>query len=62
MKLSEAKLLHSGDEVVVKADKETNTPSWIGRVVEVEIEHRTNRESVSIMLDDGNWYGHTEIK
>lgn len=62
MKLSEAKLLHKGDEVVVKADKETNTPSWIGSVIEVEVERRTNREDVSVLLDDGNWYGYREIK
>lgn len=62
MKIAEAKLLHAGDEVVVKADKETGTPSWIGRVIEVEVERRTNREDVSVMLDDGNWYGYKEIK
>ena len=55
MKLQDALKLRNEDEVTVKKTKQ------VMQVVEIEVEHRTNREDVSVLLDDGNWYGYKEI-
>lgn len=60
MKFSDAKNLHSGDEVMVKKTKE------IMQVIESEYiskEQTANHISaLSVRLSDGNWYGYKEIK
>ncbi len=52
--------LHNEDEVTIKKTKE------IRRVVEVIIipkeDTANNIGGISVMLDDGNWYGYKEIK
>jgi len=59
MKIQDALKLHSGDEVIVKKNKQ------VMRVVDIEVtprEHTTNNITcVDIMLEDGNWYGYKEI-
>ena len=60
MKLNDAMKLHNGDEVIVKRTKTAM------KVVEVETLTKemtaNNMACVSVMLDDGNWYGYKEIR
>ena len=60
MKIRYAKQLHSGDEVQIKRT------GVIMRVIETEYvskEQTANHiEALSVRLEDGNWYGHKEIK
>ena len=54
MKLKDAKKLHRGDEVIVKQN---------GRIMQVvETETSDDMRNVDVMLEDGVWYGHKEIK
>ena len=59
MKIQNALKLHNEDEVVVKKTKQ------VMRVIEVEVipkeQTTNNRTFVSVMLEDGNWYGNKEI-
>ena len=54
MKYNDAIKLHNEDEVIVK---ETNT---VMDVVEIEIHPSTKQ--VDVMLTDGNWYNHKDIR
>ena len=54
MRYEDALKLHSGDEVTVKRSKE------IMRVIEREVVEYI--KGISVMLEDGNWYGHKEIR
>lgn len=54
MRYADALKLHSGDEVTVKRSKE------IMRVIETEVVPEI--KGISIMLEDGNWYGYKEIR
>lgn len=60
MTLKDAKKLHNGDEVMLKKTREVMT------VVDVEYvpkEQTTNNiAGLSVLLSDGNWYGHKEIR
>ena len=57
MKLKEAIELHNEDEVIVK---KTGCAMY---VIETEAEYENGKiKRINIMLEDGNWYGHKEIK
>ena len=60
MKLRDALKLHNEDEVIIKKTGE------VRRVISVcdipkELTNN-NKPSADILLDDGNWYEHTEVK
>ena len=60
MRLREAKKLHNEDEVTVKKTGQTM------QVVEIEYiepeQTSNNIAGLSVMLEDGNWYGYKEIR
>lgn len=53
MRYNEAKKYHNEDEVMVKETGE------VQRILQVEILEKP--KIVSFLLQDGNWYGHTEV-
>ena len=61
MKLRNALKLHNEDEVTIKKTGE------IMQIVETEVIPKMNTEKftpryVNIMLNDGNWYNHKEVR
>ena len=54
MKWTDAANLYNEDEVIVKRTGK------IMEVVEIEVDEYAH--NVEVMLEDGNWYNHTEIE
>lgn len=54
MRYKDAVTLHNEDEVTVKRSKATM------QVVEIEVVEEV--KCVSVLLTDGNWYWHAEIR
>ncbi len=54
MKWNDAAKLHDEDEVVVKKNGVTMTV--------IEVNRYPSLHRVTVMLDDGNWYSHKEIR
>ena len=60
MKLKDAQKLHNEDEVTLK---KTGKVMTVIDVIKTPAEHTTNHiNCVDILLEDGNWYGHKEVK
>ncbi len=59
MRLKDAEKIHNGDEVMIK---KTKTVKTVVEKVSIKRNETTNNIAcVSVMLDDGNWYGYKEI-